>query len=69
MYSTILGVQELVDNTAASGDEAAKEGMELQDLVMAVDARDDDLARSPAVFDTATAGSDADRHSSGRCDR
>ena len=47
MYSTILGAQELVDNTAASGDdrtEAAKEGMELQDLVMAVDARDDVLA-------------------------
>jgi hypothetical protein len=31
--------------------EAAKEGMELQDLVMAVDARDDVLAHSPPVME------------------
>ena len=31
--------------------EAAQEGMELQDLVMAVDARDDVLAHSPPVME------------------
>ena len=49
--------------------------MELQDLVLAVDARDDDFSPVTSsqgedlVVDTATAGSDAERHSKGRCDR
>jgi hypothetical protein len=49
--------------------------LELQDLVLAVDARGDD--NSPVtssqgedlVVDTATSGSDAERHGKGRCDR